>query len=261
MNAYLAEFIGTCFLVLMGDGIVAGSLLKDSKSENGGWAVICIGWGLAVTFAVYAVGSFSGAHINPAVTLALSISGNFSWEMLPGYIAAQTAGAFLGACLVYLHYHPHWKITKDPALKLAVFSTSPARKQPAANFLSEAIGTFVLIFGLLFIGANTFTEGLNPLVVGALVTLIGMSLGGTTGFAINPARDFGPRLAHALLPIPGKGSSGWSYAWVPIVGPLFGGLSGAVVYRAVFQHEYGLLFWGCLTLFIGLSLFSLSRKS
>lgn len=233
MNNFLAELIGTALLILLGNGVVGGAVLRHTKSENGGWIVITFGWALAVTFAVYAVGRISGAHINPAVTLALAASGSFDWAEVPVYLAGQFCGAFLGACLVYLHFLPHWKHTEDPATKQAVFCTAPAIRHAPGNFVSEFLGTFVLLFGLMAIGANRFSEGLNPMVVGALVLAIGLSLGGTTGYAINPARDLGPRLAHALLPIPGKGDSGWGYAWIPVVAPLAGGIAGALAYQLV----------------------------
>jgi glycerol uptake facilitator protein len=231
MSTFTAELLGTALLILLGNGVVAGVVLKDTKNEQSGWLVITLGWALAVTFAVYAVGRISGAHLNPAVTLALASSGVFAWEMVPMYLLAQVLGAFVGACLVSLHYWPHWSRTEDPDAKLAVFSTGPAIRHSFSNFISEFIGTFVLLFGLMAIGANQFAEGLNPIVVGALVLSIGLSLGGTTGYAINPARDFGPRLAHAILPIPGKGSSDWAYAWIPVLGPISGGICGALVYK------------------------------
>lgn len=234
MSPYLAEFLGTLLLILLGDGVVAAVVLKGTKSENAGWLTVVIGWGLAVTLAVYAVGKTSGAHINPAVTLALAWSGSFAWSQVPGYILAQFAGAFTGSVLVWLHYLPHWKKTDDQAGKLAVFCTGPAIRSTSSNLISEIIGTAVLILGLLFIGANEFTQGLNPLVVGLLIIAIGLSLGGTTGFAINPARDLGPRIAHFLLPIPGKGNSDWKYSWIPVVGPVIGGLLGVWVYSVVF---------------------------
>jgi glycerol uptake facilitator protein len=234
MNPYLAEFLGTMLLILIGEGVVAGVLLKGSKAENAGWLTVCITWGLAVTFAIYAVGNFSGAHINPAVTIGLAINGDFEWSMVLGYILAQLAGAFTGAALVWLHYLPHWKGTQDSAAKLAVFSTAPAIRNSLSNLFSEVVATAVLIFGILFIGVNEFTQGLKPLVVGALITTIGLGLGGTTGFAINPARDLGPRIAHAILPIPGKGGSDWGYAWIPVVGPIIGGVLGAVLYGLLF---------------------------
>ncbi len=234
MHLFLAELIGTALLILLGDGVVAGVVLRGTKSENGGWIVITFAWALAVTFAVYAVGGISGAHLNPAVTIALAASGQFDWALAPVYILGQLAGAITGACLVYLHYLPHWGRTEDPDLKRAVFCTAPAVRHTAGNFISEFLGTFVLLFGLSAIGANRYAEGLNPMVVGALVLAIGLSLGGTTGYAINPARDLGPRIAHALLPIPGKGGSDWSYAWIPVVAPVLGGMAGVLAYRVLF---------------------------
>lgn len=235
MNVFFAELLGTALLILLGNGVVAGVLLRGSKSENSGWLVITIGWALAVSFAVYAVGNISGAHLNPAVSIALAATGQWSDQFtsntLPLYIAGQVLGAMLGAALVYLHYLPHWKNTPDASAKLAVFCTAPAIRHTTGNFISEFIGTFVLMFGLSALGANRFAEGLNPLVVGALVLAIGHSLGGTTGYAINPARDLGPRIVHALLPIPGKGGSDWAYAWIPVVAPILGGIGGALAYR------------------------------
>ncbi|GAA3754874.1 glycerol uptake facilitator protein [Spinactinospora alkalitolerans] len=240
---YLAEFIGTAILVLLGNGVVAGVLLNRSKAQNGGWIVITFGWGLAVAMAVYVVGQISGAHINPAVTLGLASIGQFSWTMVPGYVAAQIAGGIAGSTLVWLHYLPHWRETEDAEAKLAAFSTAPAVRNIPANFLAEVIGTFMLLFGILGINGNAgplgegrvdlsalFATGLAPLLIGLLVLVIGLSLGGPTGYAINPARDLGPRIAHALLPIAGKGGSDWSYAWVPVVAPVVGGVLGAVTY-------------------------------
>lgn len=238
MSIYLGEFIGTFLLMLLGSGVVAGVLLKGSKAEGSGWLVIVVAWGLAVTFAIYAAGNISGAHINPAVTLGLAFVGDFAWAKVPGYIVSQILGAATGSSLVWIHYLPHWKKSNDPSLKLAVFCTAPAVRSYASNLVSEMIGTMVLVSSILFIGANEFTEGLNPLVIGALIIVIGLSLGGTTGFAINPARDFGPRLAHFLLPIAGKGSSDWSYSWVPIVGPILGGLLGGVLYKILFLQQF-----------------------
>ena len=234
MSPYLAEFFGTMLLIILGQGVVAGVVLKGTKSENAGWLTICIAWGLAVTVAVYAVGTISGAHLNPAITLALFMVGKFSGDLVIGYILAQLAGAFLGAIIVWLHYLPHWKNTLDPSAKLAVFSTGPAIRNRFANLISEIIATAVLVLALLFIGANKFTEGLNPIVVGLLIVSIGLSLGGTTGFAINPARDLGPRIAHFILPIPGKRDSDWSYAWIPVVGPIVGGIVGALIYQFLY---------------------------
>ena len=234
MTPYVAEFLGTMILILLGEGVVAAVVLKGTKSENAGWLTIVIGWGLAVTMAIYAVGRFSGAHLNPAITLALFLAGDFPSNQVAGYIIAQLAGAFAGAVLVWLHYMAHWSITDNPASKLAIFCTAPAVRSTPANLICEIIATMVLVLAILFIGANEFTAGLNPLIVGALIVSIGLSLGGTTGFAINPARDIAPRIAHFLLPIPGKGGSDWAYSWVPIVGPLVGGVLGAWIYKALF---------------------------
>lgn len=234
MSPYLAEFLGTMLLTLLGNGVVAGVLLRDSKAENAGWLTIVLGWGLAVTLAIYAVGRISGAHINPAVTLALFVNGDFPGNLVIGYMLAQFAGAFSGAVLVWLHYLAHWSRTENAALKLGIFCTGPAVRSSIPNFISEIIATMVLVLGILFIGANKYYEGLNPIVVGALIVSIGLSLGGTTGFAINPARDLAPRLAHFILPIPGKGPSDWSYSWIPVVGPLIGGLLGAWLFKALF---------------------------
>lgn len=242
MNAYLAEIVGTMILILFGCGTNAAGSLKETYSNGGGWLMVSAGWGLAVAMAVYAVGSYSGAHINPAVTLALASAGEFDWALVPGYIAAQVTGAFIGAVLVYLQYLPHWKKTEEPGVKLGVFATGPAIANNATNLLSEMIGTFALILGLMSIGANEFTEGLNPLIVGLLIVVIGIALGGTTGYAINPARDFGPRLAHAVLPIFGKGKSNWTYAWIPITGPILGGVYGALFYKAIFLGQMGVVF-------------------
>ncbi|RDW15696.1 MIP/aquaporin family protein [Oceanobacillus chungangensis] len=243
MSEFLGELIGTMVLIIFGGGVVGGVVLKNSKAEGAGWVVITIGWGLAVTMGVYAVGKFTGAHLNPAVTLGFASVGELPWVKVPIYITGQIIGAFVGGVIVFLNYLPHWKATKDQAAKLAVFSTGPAIRSPLSNLISEIIGTFILVMGIMFIGANEFTEGLNPLIVGALIVAIGMSLGGTTGYAINPARDFGPRIAHALLPIPGKGSSDWGYAWIPIVGPILGGVYGAVFYHAIFLENFSALFW------------------
>ncbi len=243
-QAYLGEFFGTMILIILGDGVVAGVLLRNSKAENSGWIVITFGWAMAVAVAVYCVGQFSGAHINPAVTIALASIGAFEWAMVPGYIIAQFLGAFVGAVIVWLAYLPHWAETADPGLKLGVFSTAPAIYNTPANVICEIIGTWVLVFGVLGIGANSgvvggdlsavIATGLNPLLVGLLVLGIGLSLGGPTGYAINPARDMGPRIAHAILPIAGKGGSDWGYSWIPVVAPIIGGVLGAFTFNIVF---------------------------
>lgn len=247
MINYTAEAFGTAMLVLLGDGVVANVLLARSKGESSGWIVISFGWAVAVMVAVYAVGRLSGAHLNPAVTLALASIGAFPWADVPGYIGAQMIGGFVGAVLVWLMYLPHWQVTQDANLKLAVFCTGPAIRKPAANFLAESIATAAFVFAVLAIAANAqtlvtpgdvdlpvvFSNGLQPLLVGGLVLGVGLSLGGPTGYAINPARDLAPRLAHFLLPIPGKRDSDWGYAWVPVVAPIVGGVIGAQLFKGV----------------------------
>ncbi|ATO48350.1 aquaporin family protein [Brevibacillus laterosporus] len=234
MSPFVGELVGTMLLIILGGGVVGGVVLHKSKAQNSGWIVITIGWGLAVTMGAYAVGGISGAHLNPALTIALATIDRFAWADVPLYIVAQMLGAFLGAVIVWLHYLPHWKQTEDKGAKLAVFATDPAIPNTLGNLLSEIIGTFILVFGILAIGANKFVDGLNPFVVGLLIISIGVSLGGTTGYAINPARDLGPRLAHFLLPIAGKGTSNWGYAWIPVVGPIAGGVLAALFYKIVF---------------------------
>jgi glycerol uptake facilitator protein len=236
LSTFGAEVIGTALLILLGDGVVAAVLLYHSKAQNAGWIVITFGWGMAVAMAVYAVGRFSGAHLNPAVTVGLAIAGTIKWSQIWGYFAGEFVGAFIGATLVWAAYYNHWEPTEDPGLKLAVFCTAPAIRRTAANLVTEIIGTFVLVFGVLAIVGNNYNAatGVVPLVVGLLVLAIGLSLGGPTGYAINPARDLGPRIIHALLPIPGKGPSDWGYAWIPVVGPLVGGALGALAFNAFF---------------------------
>ena len=232
MGIFPAEVIGTAILILLGDGVVAAVLLAQSKAENAGWIVITFGWGMAVAMAVYAVGQFSGAHLNPAVTLGFAAMGNTDWGDVPKYLAGEFVGAMVGATLVFLAYSNHWRPTEDPGLKLAVFSTAPAIRNTVSNFITEVIGTFLLVFGVLAIVANEAPgkTGLTPLLVGLLVLAIGLSLGGPTGYAINPARDLGPRIMHAILPIAGKGPSDWSYAWIPVVAPLVGGVLGGLCF-------------------------------
>jgi len=236
MTTFMAELVGTMLLIVLGDGVVAAVILNKTKAQNSGWMVITTGWALAVAMGVYTVGRISGAHLNPAITLGLAITGRFAWRAVPGYLAAQFMGAFLGAAVVWIAYLPHWSVTEDRGTKLAVFSTAPAIRNLPMNLVTEIIGTFVLMFGVLAIGANTAPtqSGLGPLLVGFLVWAIGLSLGAPTGYAINPARDLAPRIAHALLPISGKGGSDWSYSWVPVVGPVIGGLLGAVTYVRLF---------------------------
>jgi glycerol uptake facilitator protein len=238
VNDFTAEAIGTALLILFGDGVVAGVLLNHSKAQNAGWIVITMGWGLGVAVAVYAVAQFSGAHINPAVTIALASTGDLPWSDVPIYIAGQFLGAIIGATLVYLAYLPHWSETEDPGLKLAVFCTGPAIRRTGPNIVCEVIGTAALLIGVLSLGypqspgQASAAAGLTPLLVGLLVVGIGISLGGPTGYAINPARDLGPRIAHAILPIAGKGDSDWGYSWIPVVGPIVGGIVGAVIFNA-----------------------------
>jgi glycerol uptake facilitator protein len=232
-----SEIIGTGMLILLGDGVVAAVLLAKSKAENSGWIVITFGWGMAVMVAVYSVGFFSGAHLNPAVTLGVWIHGGINGHQAIRYFIGEFIGAMVGAFLVYIAYYLHWRDTEDPGLKLAVFSTGPAVRNYAWNLVTEIIGTFVLVFGVFAITApwNALSVvDLAPLLIGLLVFAIGLSLGGPTGYAINPARDLGPRIMHAILPIPGKGGSDWSYAWVPVLGPLIGGALAAIFFDAVF---------------------------
>jgi glycerol uptake facilitator protein len=231
------ETVGTALLILLGDGVVAAVLLSKSKAQNSGWIVIAFGWGMAVMLAVYAVGQFTGAHLNPAVTLGFWINGNIEGGDVPKYLIGEFLGAFIGASLVLAAYWDHFRETEDPGLKLAVFSTGPAIRNYPMNLITEIIGTFVLVFGVLVIVANVGGKtviagpGITALLVGLLVFAIGLSLGGPTGYAINPARDLGPRIMHFLLPVPGKGPSDWAYAWVPVVGPLLGGALGGALFH------------------------------
>ncbi len=241
MNEIVAEFIGTFLLILLGNGVVANVSLNETKGNSSGWIVISLGWGLGVFVGVAVAGPVSGAHINPAVTLGLAIAGLFSWSQVIAYIAAQMAGAALGAFTVWLFYRHHFNRTEDPGAQLGCFSTAPAIRKPASNFLSELIGTFVLIFVILYIAEPSLTLGgekeaniglgtLGALPVALLVTAIGLSLGGTTGYAINPARDLGPRMMHSILPMDHKGDSDWAYAWIPVFGPFSGALAAALLY-------------------------------
>ena len=237
MSIIGAETIGTALLILLGDGVVAAVLLAKSKAENSGWIVITFGWGMAVMVGVYAIGQFSGAHLNPAVTLGFWVNGNIDGGDVPKYLIGEFCGAFIGATLVLASYWDHFRETEDTGLKLAVFCTGPAIRDYAKNLITEIVGTFVLVFGVLAIIANKGGDttiagpGITALLVGLLVFSIGLSLGGPTGYAINPARDLGPRIIHAILPVPGKGSSDWAYAWVPVVGPLIGGALGGALYH------------------------------
>jgi glycerol uptake facilitator protein len=225
VSIFGAEVIGTAILILLGNGVVAGVLLNQSKAQNAGWIVITWGWGIGVAVGAYAVFQYSGAHLNPAVTLGTALEGRTEWSDVPEYFAGEFVGAFIGATLVWLAYINHWRATEDPGLKLACYSTAPAIRNTPANLITEIIGTFLLVFGILAIAANAdvVESGLFVLLVGLLVFGIGLSLGGPTGYAINPARDLGPRIMHAILPIAGKGPSDWGYSWIPVVGPLIGG--------------------------------------
>ncbi|MCH8558833.1 MAG: aquaporin family protein [Balneolia bacterium] len=252
MSPFIAEIVGTAILILLGNGVVANVVLNDTKGNNSGWIVITFGWGMAVFAAVFTVGQFSGAHINPAVTVGLATAGLFDWNMVAPYIAAQVAGGFIGAVLVWLAYKDHFAATEDGPAKLAVHSTGPAIRNLPMNTVTEIIGTVMLVFGVFYIASPGFIDietgemltaividgqevgfglgALSALPVGLLVLGIGLSLGGPTGYAINPARDLGPRIAHAVLPIPNKGSSDWGYSWVPIVGPLIGAVIAALLF-------------------------------
>jgi len=236
MNVVVRELIGKMVLVLLGGGVVANVTLEKSKGYNSGWIVIAAGWGFAVAIAVYIAGWASDAHINPAVTLGMAAIGKLALASVPIYLAGQFLGGFLGAVLVWLSYLPHWSATADGEAKLGVFCTAPAIRHGASNLLCEIIGTAVLLLGVLGINNvnNGLAGGIGPYAIGILVFSIGLSLGGPTGYAINPARDLAPRLAHAMLPIAGKGGSDWSYAWVPVVGPIVGGVVGAVLYHVLF---------------------------
>ncbi len=240
MSPFLGEILGTAMLILLGNGVVANVLLEKAKGQNSGWIVITFGWGMAVFIGVFMVAGISGAHLNPAVTIGLAVAGTFPWVDVPAYILAQFIGAAIGATLVWVHYKDHFAATKDPDLKLAAFSTAPAIRNTIMNLISEIIGTFVLVIAVLYL--FVLPEGMNsgtvvaisgPFSVGLVVFAIGLSLGGTTGYAINPARDLGPRIVHALLPIPNKGDSDWKYAPIPVVGPIIGGALAGLFYLAV----------------------------
>jgi glycerol uptake facilitator protein len=243
-SVFLYEFIGTAVLVLMGDGVVANTVLKGTKSHGAGWVVITLGWGLGVFLGVIIAGPHSGAHINPAVTLGLAFTGIFSWSLVPGYIIAQLLGGFFGASVVYLYFRQHFNITEDKGTKLAVFCTSPQIQNYPSNVFSEVVGTFILIFTIFHFvdptfSTSTLTDGqvglgsIGALPVALLVVGIGMSLGGTTGYAINPARDLGPRFAHFIYPMKNKGDSNWAYSWVPVAGPVIGAIIAAIAFLAI----------------------------
>ena len=247
MNMYLAEFVGTAILILLGNGVVANVVLNQTKGHQGGWIVITAGWAFAVFVAVLCVAEFSGAHINPAVTIGVAVAGEFEWEKVPGYIAAQMGGAIFGATLVFLCYKDHYEATEDADSKLGTFCNAPAIYSLPRNLLTEVLGTFVLVAAVLLAVSPSFelpapTPGskvevglgsLGALTVGLVVFSIGLSLGGTTGYAINPARDLGPRIAHALLPVPGKRDGNWSYSWIPVVGPILGAVLAALAFQGI----------------------------
>ena len=234
MTPFVAEIVGTALLIVLGDGVVANVLLNKSKGNGGGWIVITMGWAMAVFVAVYSVARYSGAHINPAVTIALATAGKFDWANVPVYIAGQFIGAMLGALIVWITYRQHFNETADQDLQLAVFCNAPAIRSPFNNLVTEIIGTFILIIGVLFIIPPSNSLGsLDALPVALLVLGIGLSLGGPTGYAINPARDLGPRIMHAILPIKGKGSSDWSYSWIPVIGPVIGGILAALCFSVL----------------------------
>jgi glycerol uptake facilitator protein len=229
----ISETIGTMLLILLGDGVVANVLLNKTKGQSSGWIVITTAWAFAVFVGVFASVALGGSgHLNPAVTVGLALNGNITWGDSIYYFIGEFLGAMIGALLVYLHYFPHWKETADPGLKLAVFSTGPAIRTTVWNLVSEIIGTFALMFGVFMIQSPNIGS-LNALPVALLVWVIGLALGGTTGYAINPARDLGPRIMHAILPIPGKGSSDWGYSWIPVVGPVIGAVLGYLVFILV----------------------------
>lgn len=231
-SMYLAEFVGTAMLLLLGNGINMTLSLRKSYGKGGGWMVTCFGWGLAVTMSAYLTGWVSGAHLNPALSIAFVVSGRMSAALLPGYIIAQLLGGITGATLAYLAYRDLLNDEPDTGTKLGVFATGPAVDNKPWNLVTEIIGTAILVIGILAIGygQNMVEPGITPFIVGMLICVIGMAVGGATGFAINPARDLGPRIAHAVLPIKGKGSSNWQYAWVPIAGPIVGAVLGALLF-------------------------------
>lgn len=232
MNPYLAEFTGTAILLAFGNGVVANVLLKESKGNNGGWIVITFGWAMAVFLGVFAVSKFSGAHLNPAVSIALALTGKFPWADVPLYILAQFAGGFSGAVIMWFCYKDHFKATENEALKLAVFATGPAIRNPVSNLITETVATAIFLVLVLLIIAPTNSLGaLDALPVALLVLGVGLSLGGPTGYAINPARDLGPRIAHFLLPLGRKGNSDWAYSWVPLLGPILGSFIAAAIYH------------------------------
>ncbi|NCI47564.1 MIP/aquaporin family protein [Sediminibacterium soli] len=234
MSVFMSEFIGTAVLVLLGNGVVANVVLNKTKGNSSGWLVIAFGWGIAVFVAVYIASKASGAHLNPAISIAFAAINKISWAQVPAYIGGQMLGAMTGALLVWISYRKHFDATSDTDLTQAVFCTSPAIRSNMSNLVTELIGTFVLVFGALFITGPAASLGaLDALPVALLVLGIGLSLGGPTGYAINPARDLGPRIMHAILPLKSKGPSGWNYSWIPVLGPVIGGILAALTYQAL----------------------------
>jgi glycerol uptake facilitator protein len=238
MSPFTAELIGTAILIILGNGVVANCILKGTKGFNGGWMVITTGWALAVFTGVVIAAPFSGAHLNPAVTIGLAIAGKFAWSGVASYVVAQLVGSIIGALVVYGVYYQHFHHTTEPDTQLACFCTAPAIRHRTFNLLSEIVGTFVLVFVVFYFSSAELGPEKTPIGLGSLGALpvaflvwsIGLSLGGTTGYAINPVRDLGPRLAHSILPIPGKGSSNWAYAWVPVMGPIIGAVLAAFLF-------------------------------
>lgn len=264
MNVYLAEFIGVTMLIFFGCGVLAGNALKTSGSYQAGNVAINIAWGCTVAMVIFCVGDISGAHINPAITIMQAVKGSFEWSLVPGYILAQIAGGMFGSLLVYLQFINHWEKTNDENTKLTIFATAPTIRNNLANFFSEYIVTFGLVFCILGMDTNTFPEGLKPLAIGCLIFLVGTSFGGVTGAALNPARDLGPRLAHFLLPIAGKGSSDFKYSWIPIIAPIMGattsGLVHIALYEGIVDYRLYMVLGSTIATFITIKLLSKDKK-
>ncbi|MGL5716816.1 MAG: MIP/aquaporin family protein [Paraclostridium sp.] len=263
MNVYLAEFIGVTILIFFGCGVLASNSLKTSGAYGAGNVAINIAWGCTVAMVIFCLGDISGAHINPAITIMNAVIGEFDWVLVPGYIVAQVAGGAFGSFLVYLQFIDHWEKTDDEHTKLTIFATAPSIRNNVANFFSEYIVTFGLAFCILGMGTNEFTQGLQPLATGCLIFLVGTSFGGVTGAALNPARDLGPRLAHALLPIPGKGTSDFKYAWIPILGPIMGATSAGLLHQALYKGivDYRVFATIAITIAIFIAIKLLTKKN
>lgn len=234
MSCYLAEFIGTIMLMILGLGTCANNTLNKSKGQNSGWLSITIGWALAVAIPVMIFAPVSGAHLNPAITIGFAAAGKFPWYKVPGYLICQLLGAMIGTIIIWIIYLPHFNITENKETKLGVFCTGPAIRNYISNFFSEFIGTLILVFSILGCSTIKTQNGIGSLYIGFIFLVIGISLGGTTGYALNPARDLGPRIMYSILPIKNKGGSDWKYSWVPIVGPILGGLLGALLFKIIF---------------------------